>query len=344
VLPGGDYSPSGNGLDVNSAQASCFADVKNGTFKCREKKSNMDQVICGWAYDNSRKAVGRWVGQTDPNGDDIEVWQRDHSNGDQASAQHCWRIVMQAPPNFVTDYTGLASPFDGMWINRTSVMMPTSDGKGEEMVFVMAAFKRIPMAVSQHRTIEFIAQDPQAKDNVNIFVLERTGIIANLEIGRSTCIGRGPDISAPSGPMCRAEDLITPDLYPTEAWKAPLNIQSKSRCSRAKLEVRYTALAEEAGSEYRVCLVARDDSSVCEGIAAAATSKGWYGETHCVIFDVLRPVSLSLSLSLSISLSLTHTASSWTSCARSLSLSVFLSHPHCVIWDVLRPVLVSAPT
>jgi hypothetical protein len=29
---------------------------------------------------------------------------------------------------------------------------------------------------------------------------------------------------------------------------------------------------------------------VCIGVAPTASLRGWYGETHCIIFDVLRPV------------------------------------------------------
>lgn len=43
------------------------------------------------------------------------------------------------------------------------------------------------------------------------------------------------------------------------------------------------------GKEYRVCMVARDDNPACAGVAPSASSRGWYGETHCVLFEVLRP-------------------------------------------------------
>ena len=94
---------------------------------CREKLANMDQVICAYAYDNSRFVAGRWVGEPDPNGDDVEVWQRDHSNGDQVSKQHCWRIVVQSPPNFITDFEGSETPFDKEWIETTTIFTPTSE-------------------------------------------------------------------------------------------------------------------------------------------------------------------------------------------------------------------------
>jgi hypothetical protein len=121
------------------------------------------------------------VGKSDPNGDDIHVWQRDHSNGDQASKQHCWRIRLQSPPSFVTDPEGVETPFDQEWIETTTIYTPTS---GDGML-VEAAFKRVPMAVSQYRRIKFVAQDPQAEDDVTILLLEDPGVVKNLNVGRS---------------------------------------------------------------------------------------------------------------------------------------------------------------
>jgi len=233
-----------------------------------------EQVICAYAYDNSRRRVGRWVGRTDPNGDDLQVWQRDHSNGDQASAQvaplplpffrlsfphaipfdhltpphltsphldyqtlehggacsrgrtaqhsllqHCWRIVMQSPPSFITDVDGGESPFSKEWIESTTVYTPTS-GEGYR---VEAAFKRVPMAVAQYRRIRFVAQDPQARDRVQIVVLEEPGIVNNLKVGRSQCLERAP--AASDAGMCRAQDLIDQARYPDEPWKAPMDTE-----------------------------------------------------------------------------------------------------------------------
>jgi len=282
----------GNGVDVSSAQNTSCVRHHNGdgtsTLRCREKLANMDQVICAYAYDNSRRKAGRWAGHTDPNGDDLQVWQRDHSNGDQASKQHCWRIVLQSPPSFITDADGEESPFDKTWIEKTRIFTPTS-GEGYT---VEAAFKRVPMAVTQYRKLRFVAQDPQAKDSVTIMLLEDPGIVNNLKLGRSQCVERQVVEGDPSvsSPMCRARDMINLDLYPNEPWMAPLNTQSRSSCSRAERTIEYTALASEAGKQYRVCMVARDDSGVCSGVAPQASKRGWYGETHCIIFDVLRPV------------------------------------------------------
>jgi len=78
--------------------------------------------------------------------------------------------------------------------------------------------------------------------------------------------------------------------YPDEPWHAAMDTESRSGCSRAELVLEYTALAAEAGNDYRVCVVAKDDSAMCAGIAPSASERGWYGETHCIIFQVVQPV------------------------------------------------------
>ena len=64
-----------NGIDVQSAQEKACgrSPDPNTRLRCREKLANMNQVICAFAYDDSRLRSGRWVGETDPNGDDVQV-------------------------------------------------------------------------------------------------------------------------------------------------------------------------------------------------------------------------------------------------------------------------------
>jgi hypothetical protein len=142
-----------------------------------------------------------------------------------------------------------------------------------ELKQVEAAFKRVPMAVTQYRRIKFIAQDPQPGDRVTIMVLEDPGVVNNLLTGRSECVQRKANDTS-TAPMCRASDVIDPNRYPDQPWMAPLDTAADSKCSRAERVLEYTALASEAGKQYRVCLVARDDKDVCEGIAPGASSRG----------------------------------------------------------------------
>jgi hypothetical protein len=140
------------------------------------------------------------------------------------------------------------TPFDQEWIETTTIYTPTS---GDKML-VEAAFKRVPMAVSQYRRIKFVAQDPQAEDDVTILLLEDPGIVKNLNVGRSLvsrtipyniyiyiyiyilynvcvyihtdthththtnthtqCVERSRD--EPHKGMCRAVDIIDPWRYP----------------------------------------------------------------------------------------------------------------------------------
>jgi hypothetical protein len=113
---------------------------------CREKLTSMDQVICAVGYDNARSVYKRWVGNTDPNGEDKQHWRRDHSNGDQASDMHCFRILIAAPPVFVTDPTGSITPFSDEW------------AKIVDTTGVQAAYKRVSFRVNQSRDMTFLAQ------------------------------------------------------------------------------------------------------------------------------------------------------------------------------------------
>lgn len=220
---------------------------------CREIRSNVDQVVCAAAYDNSRLRYGRWVGSTDPNGDDRYPWQRLHDNGDQVSQQVCWKIRLQAPPVFVTDAGGVESPFDQAWLDMTKSLFAPTSINGE---YVEAAYKRIRIAANESKSVTFVAQDPEPWDRIKIFLLENPGSIKNMQISRSTCIPRLQDSS-----MCRAADVIDPTVYPKQKWTSALQNDTASSCSRARRQVEYKALPEDAGKAYRVCMTARDDST-----------------------------------------------------------------------------------
>jgi hypothetical protein len=138
------------GLGVSQRKVCKEINLENGLeyelANCREKLMNMDQVICAVAFDNARSVLKRWVGERDPNGKDINRWLRDHSNGDHASAQHCFRIKNAAPPVFVTDPTGSITPFSDQW----SRIIDTTDDPD--------AYKKITFRVGQRRELIFVAQ------------------------------------------------------------------------------------------------------------------------------------------------------------------------------------------
>ena len=264
----------GNGFDFRTHE-SCVAmwgGGSTGQRLCRERLANMDQVVCGIAYDNTRSKRGRWSGARDPNGDDVVPWRRDHSNGDYGSDQHCWRIVMQAPPSFVTDPEGESSPF-------AKASVPVFGDHLEDEL----REKTIQVAVNQSRSATFIAQDPQAKDRTTIFVTEEPGIPRGMNIGKTVCLPRNR-----SYPMCSATNLPGP-LYPNVNMQSSLDQGRVSECSRASLTVEWTPSVEDAGRRYRVCAVARDDSPMCASTAPTASSLGWYGDQHCTHFYVVAP-------------------------------------------------------
>jgi len=275
---------TGNGVSLRQWPTCVAIDVTNGleyeVANCREKLTNMDQVICAVGFDNARSVYKRWVGERDPNGDDINNWLRDHSNGDQASEMHCFRILIAAPPVFVTDPSGSITPFSSEKDDNLEPLWKSIvDTTG-----VRAAYKTISFRVGQTRELIFLAQDPNPSDAVEIFILADPGIPKGMEVGLSDCIMRAGENS-----MCKADDQITRGVYPNEDWSATFSFDAASRCSRAKRRVTWTPGGDVAGQTFKVCAVARDDSNQCYGtVPEFATQRGWFGEQQCVIINVLR--------------------------------------------------------
>ena len=272
-----------------------------------------------------------------------------HSNGDQASEMHCFRILIAAPPVFVTDPTGQITPFsDQEDANGVKVWRSIVDTTG-----VKAAYREISFRVGQTRELIFLAQvsplppprsscvcvracacacacglpvhaarlrarhalfcrtpclvlpgdetcddvcllntetlgleqDPNPTDSVEIFILADPGIPNGMSVGLSNCVVR----EGAENSMCKADDTIERETYPDQDWSATFSFDATSRCSRAKRQVSWTPQGDAAGETFKVCAVARDDSSQCFGTASEfATQRGWFGEQQCVIIDVLR--------------------------------------------------------
>jgi len=283
--------------------------------RCRERLLNMDQTICAFAYDDSRYTSGRWVGKTDPNGkgkqqcmetgrplgtpkessakmyvpgntdvpwikqcfDDRSIprWMRDHSNGDMVSPMHCWRIHLEAPPVFVTDPMKMSSPFPADY------RLPAFDGYMKSTIddTTIPQTPRIIVNINEQLSWSFVAQDPNPEDTVTILLLDDPGLPPQMSAGETLCIPRQGEQD-----MFAAAD---------QGWKSlPTRMVGKSSpCSKAKLQLDWKVPESVAGRTFKVCAVARDDSSSCAGIAdpERATSRGWIGEIQCVEFVVSRP-------------------------------------------------------
>jgi hypothetical protein len=281
---------------------------------CREKLTNIDQVICAVGYDNARSVYKRWVGDTDPNGDDKKHWRRDHSNGDQASDIHCFRIFIAAPPVFVTDPTGTITPFSNKWssfVDTTGVRAAYKEisvrvNQTRDLTFLAQVFAPCPRAAARctaarrpacvHDALTsrlvfdcalccvFFVQDPNPTDVIEIFIMAEPGIPKGMTIGSNDCILRKGENS-----MCKADDQIDRAIYPDEDWKATMAYNAASRCSRAKRTVSWTPPGDAAGHMFKVCAAARDNSNLCFGtVSDFATPRGWFGEQQCILIDVLR--------------------------------------------------------
>ncbi|EKX30997.1 hypothetical protein GUITHDRAFT_149565, partial [Guillardia theta CCMP2712] len=161
-----------NGIEVHKE---CAAPLVEGlfNFSCFQKVVNMDQTICAVAYDNSRQIFGRWVGESDPNGDDLPEWLRDHSNGDMASDVHCWKIKLAAPPL--------------VWVPQ----------------------QRVRLRVQQESSFFFVAQDPNPEDDIEIFITGNPGLPRGASVDVSRCHWREANTEG----LCTTPDLVDLQQY-----------------------------------------------------------------------------------------------------------------------------------
>jgi len=255
-----------NGITVRALQA-CNGTGNVDNNDCREKLLNMDQVICGVVYDNSRFRWKRWVGKPNPNSNNIPAYLRDHGDGDMTSATHCWRIRLQAPPVFVTDPALTATPFGRLILTG----LDTSN----------ADYKAYEVGVGSTFSATFLAQDPNPKDIVSLFVLADPGMPPGMTASQTFCI---PRLIKLQNEMCMAQD---------HHGEIPIVLNgTDSKCSKAKLVLSWQPMLTHVGQTYQICVQARDDSTACVGKGpppSAATSRGWYGEKQCISVTVTLP-------------------------------------------------------
>jgi hypothetical protein len=155
---------------------------------CRQRLVNMDRIICGYAYDNSRERYGRWVGDR-PNLNlqkSEKDYRDDHSLGSYVTPRHCWRIKLQAPPVFVTNAAGCIMN-NVSSITSDCTPFGHSPGSTVDTTGNRMAYANITMSVLQELDVKFVAYDPNPEDRVKLFVMESPGIPPNMHVGRSTC-------------------------------------------------------------------------------------------------------------------------------------------------------------
>jgi len=252
-----------NGIAMRLDSSCTRSDYVAPNQRCREKVMNQDQLICAVGYDNSRSTHKRWVGNRKPS---------DMSQGDYSSETRCWRILMEAPPVFITDPDGDETPF-GDW--ETVGASETTDHP--------SAYKTVTWRVHQENSLNFLAQDPNPEDRVEIFILASPGIPDGMAVGESRCIVRDPGSCLETD----GENCIRRGMCGMVGDVFTAGLQSD--CSRARRSLTWTPGSETAGKEFRICASARDDSTACyfqDNAPPLATPRGWFGEQQCVIIEV----------------------------------------------------------
>jgi len=252
--------------------------------RCREKVLNMDQTICAVAYDNSRSRHRRWVGKTDPNGPQVGWALRDHSNGDVASALHCWRLRLQSPPTFVTNWAKTMTPLHDSYLLEGWAGDPLPGD-----VYDSSTDRVMQVGVNELSTLVFVAQDPNPGDTVEILILDDPGMPVGMATSGTKCVPRGSVLSTGANirGMCRADDVGGIEEGAQTALK-----EAPSDCSKAMLTLEWSPSADQVDKDFRVCVIAKDSSTACSGKgppAEEATSRGWFGEQQCVTIHVMRP-------------------------------------------------------
>jgi len=137
--------------------------------------------------------------------------------------------------------------------------------------------------------ISFVAADPNPADSVSMYVLEDPGLPPGMRVGRSTCMEQTDDF------ICRAKDKVSA-TFPMQNMTINFDIIGTSLCQRASLDLSWRPKETDSGQSFRVCVIGRDDSSLCYGKAdQSATSRGWFGPRQCVDISVTLP-QLSFTL------------------------------------------------
>lgn len=232
-------------------------------------------MVCAYAYDNSRTRYHRWVGE--------RYQLDDHSFGSYASARHCWRIKLQAPPYFITNSSG-CGPRNGSDPNNLHFECTPFGAEPQTITDTSGnplAYRSIGVNVGATLSLTIMAKDPNPEDAVRILVLEDPGTPPGMVVGRSTCNPVAADSTT-----CPAEGCVCASNTRLNTFGVP----AETSCNNVTMTLTWTPDASAAGQQFLVCFIARDSSTLCEGQGPSkATTRGWYGERQCVRIGVASP-------------------------------------------------------
>jgi len=220
----------------------------------RQLVLNVDQVVCGAAFDDSRTRYKRWVGErVDGDAGGFE-WQRQsgHALGDLRSDIHCWKVKLQAPPVFVTDGSKGCFRTANGGQQRIYDCTPIGGAPGDyfdtgQTTGNESAYRNIPIGAGQELHVTFVAADPNPEDQVTLFVLEDPGVPPNMVVGRSTCT-----VHSEAQYICLARDEVTSE-YPNQNYTIDYYSAGASPCQRATLKLTWTPADTDVGQSFKVC-------------------------------------------------------------------------------------------
>jgi len=280
-------------------------DLNNGIFirtdcattqMCRQRLLNADRTICGYALDNSRARYRRWMGGRTAS----------HNFGSYSSPRHCWRIRLQAPPYFVTNSTGCVSDL-GDVIQSACTPFAPEQHTVRDPTDNPDAYAKIQMPYTSRLDVTFVAFDPNPEDRVSLYVVEDPGIPDGMSVGKVQCLPRAAGMASTDQEIsellstgeclqsCASNEFDESSVARCECKVASRQADNAGQfcpadisCSRAQMRLQWQPQVRHAGSEYKVCVAARDDSQLCHGVSPTATANGWYGERQCMMIKVIQ--------------------------------------------------------
>eukprot|EP00960_Hanusia_phi_P054609 762717-Hanusia_phi.AAC.2 len=239
-------------LDVRDGNVVLFDNETSAGFTRRSLILNDKRTICAHAYDNTRFRYHRWA-----NREYEQLYF--HNLGSYVTTQ-CWDIVMQAPPVFVTSPDGCKPTKQGKTITYSCT--PFTEPSMFEYDFTAAAHVRakLDIPVGFQVVLTLTAMDPNPEDRVEILFLDNPGLpVSNVMVERSTCV------APPSTSACSA-----------------CTSKCHSSCNVAQRRLMWTPANADMGRTFKLCALAKDDSTMCAGRIPDASSQGWSGERYCV--------------------------------------------------------------
>lgn len=207
--------------------------------------------LCFYLVDNTFSLYGRYG---------------DWPHTGYVSSRSCFEVSFIGPPEFLAVFTGQLSDLQWPPLDMSLQFNLLSRNDSSWPVLGVGLGRRV--------VVSFLAADSNLFDTISFLVREDPGLpSSSASVLPVKCIPRvGFDPRFPGG-------------------------SGVSQCSLAAVSVEWTAALDQLPSSASfgnfsvpLCFIARDSSTSCTGVSAAATAAGWYSAPSCAQLRVVVPV------------------------------------------------------